>query len=387
MRKQGNRLLLLILCCVQFSRGIDICQTLCRCTRQDTDVKCYVNNNDELLEISKNINSNVNRLTLKENKLTEFNISFNLPKLKMLDLRNNLLKTIPKHLNSQFPILEDLWLDNNQITEIIYPTLEGMMNLKKLSLSNNQITSLGKGAFQDLSNMLQLLLNDNSISKLSVDAFQSLTKIVNLQLKNNHITKLEPGLFGHFNSTQITIDLTSNYIKELRNGVFDSRQKNFDALVLASNQISVIEDAVFRNMNIKDLYLQNNSLVDLSPKSFMNSSISNVFVVVENKLKCSCELRSFIIGPEVYINDIYGNCKDKNETLDFQQISKQSFSKDEVSRLFCTQCQINNTCLNGAVCHAIDKTGLTCGCVNDYYGETCENEPICLSVELSLIHI
>jgi len=386
MARMEKLLIAVILCCVEFSLGWECepsndCPIGCCCSRPEIKVTCaYIEKYDNLLNISKTIDPNATQLILSGNKLTEFNVSFNLPKLKKLDLNDNLLKTIPKDLNGQFPILDELLLDNNQITEASHYQFDGMDKLRKLSLKRNQLTLLNKGVFQDLTNLRQLLLNENTIHTLSVGAFQGLSNIVNLDVGKNFIIELEPGIFDHFNKTKIAINLSRNQIRVLRNGVLNTRKRNFEILGFQSNRISVIEDQVFQGMEINMLDLYNNSVIEIPPESLNNTNIE-ILVLSENKIRCSCELRSLFIGPDITIEKIYGSCSDQNQTLDLAQFLSSNISEDEVSKTFCTQCQINNTCLNGAVCNAIGKTSLKCGCVNDYYGESCENKPVCLSVE------
>lgn len=363
----------LLLCCF-FNTVAGQCPRLCRCDKTILQVICTnISDTADLTDIANTIDNETTELILQGNNISTFDATiFKLDKLSILDLSQNALSTVPGSLSERFPNLEVLKVDNNQIDTLSMNDLNGLGNLRKLTFTNNILDTLEDGLFQKLVNLKQLVISSNQLSYISKDAFKGLSRLVNLDLSMNKISDIEPGLFDHFQDEGISITFAENKIKTLPDGLLN-KLRELKTLEFSSNQITSIGDKVFDGVTISELLgLYNNSLQDLPIKSFLNSSIA-IIQVINNPINCRCQLRELF--PK-FNNKLYGSCKNDNSTIEFSQMFK--YSQDEIAKVFCTQCQVNNTCLNGASCIPIAKTSLHCKCTSGFYGSNCQHKSPCL---------
>lgn len=365
---------ILLFCCF-FYTVAGQCPKLCRCDKTIQQVICTnISDAADLTDIANTIDNKTTELILQGNNISTFDANFKLDQLSILDLGQNALSTVPGRLNERFPNLEVLKLDNNQIDKLSMNDFNGLGNLRKLTFTNNILATLEDGLFQKLVNLKQLVVNSNQLSYVSKDAFKGLSRLVNLDLSMNKISDIEPGLFDHFQDEGISITFAENKLKTLPNGLLN-KLRQLKTIEFSSNQITSIGDKVFDGVTISELLgLYNNSLQDLPVKSFLNSSIA-IIQVIANPINCKCQLRGLFTK---FNNKLYGSCKDDNSTIiEFSQMFK--YSQDEIAKVFCTQCQVNNTCLNGASCIPIAKTSLHCKCTGGFYGSNCQHGSPCLS--------
>jgi len=147
-------------------------------------------------------------------------------KINRLDAFSNLITDMSPLEN--LPLLESLFLGQNQIQEIRLPYLQSMY---QLNLSNNQIT--------------KLILPD------------SFTRFGSLQLANNQITEISDAFKLEFCGD---LDLRNNQITDM--GPL-ANIENFGTFLLSNNQITQLK--LTQSMNrIGTLYLSNNQLSDIS---------------------------------------------------------------------------------------------------------------------------
>jgi Leucine-rich repeat (LRR) protein len=220
--------------------------------------------------------NNLENLWLHNNQITEIKGLNGLTKLRELWLHNNQITEI-KGLNG-LTKLRELWLNNNQITEI--KRLEKLNSLQNLWLNNNQITEI-KGLY-GLTSLQILLLNNNQITEIK--GLDGLTSLQYLSLSNNQITEIK-GLIG-LNSLQ-DLTLESNQIIKIK-GL--NELTRLQKLWLHNNQITDIKGldeltslrflSLYNNRiieikgldgltNLQDLWLNNNQISKI-PYSIMN---------------------------------------------------------------------------------------------------------------------
>lgn len=95
-------------------------------------------------------------LDLSYNKLDDLNpILFRCTQLKVLNLSDNQLKTIPDQLSESFKNLENLNLSHNHF-EVIPPVIGSYQHLQCLDLSNNSIQKILDGTITELINLREL---------------------------------------------------------------------------------------------------------------------------------------------------------------------------------------------------------------------------------------
>jgi len=148
--------------------------------------------------------------------------------------------------------LDRLYLRNNRITDL--SPLAGLTNLKKLDLVNNQVTDLSPLA--GLTNLTYLFLGSNHITDLSPLA--GLTNLTHLYLHYNQISDLSP-LVGLINLKELP--LFSNQISDLSPL---AGLTNLDILNPGRNRITDLSPLAGLT-NLTYLFLNYNQIIDLSP--------------------------------------------------------------------------------------------------------------------------
>jgi len=133
------------------------------------------------------------------NSIEQMNIGI-FPNLQFLDLSNNILNTLfliaevpggsavqPLAFVVYCPILLEINLAHNRITEVPSEVFNGLRKLIELNLSNNLIGSIEDGALSDLGNLEELYLESNKLHVLPTNLFKHLNKLRNLLLMHNNL--------------------------------------------------------------------------------------------------------------------------------------------------------------------------------------------------------
>ncbi|KAI2799198.1 Protein-hormone receptor [Blomia tropicalis] len=102
--------------------------------------------------------------------------------LRVLDLSNNQLHTIPERAFIGQGKLIDLGLGHNQIETIENEAFIGLVSLKVLNLENNQIVHIDSHAFVPLESLRDINLGYNHFASLPTDG---LTKLIELKVHGN----------------------------------------------------------------------------------------------------------------------------------------------------------------------------------------------------------
>ena len=108
--------------------------------------------------------------------------------LRTLNLTDNRIERIE---NLNFPLLQYLYLDRNQIEEIA--NLGGVKKIEYLTLSGNKLKSPNIKGSEILVSLGTLDVSENSIAKL--DVIYGYPKLVDNNLSYNPITKIEANTF------------------------------------------------------------------------------------------------------------------------------------------------------------------------------------------------
>ena len=171
--------------------------------------------------------TNLNKLHLSFNEITEISGLDNLINLKSLHLQGNKIRKI-KGLE-QLKNLEYLYLNNNGIFKI--QGITNLSKLKSLMIYDNRITEIQE--VDHLSNLEILNLRNNEISEIK--GLKGLSNLKRLDLSNNRITEIK----GLDNLVGLEfLDLSYNQINEIKG--LDSL-KNLKFLDLRNNKITVIK--------------------------------------------------------------------------------------------------------------------------------------------------
>uniref|UniRef100_UPI003BB8AA0B leucine-rich repeats and immunoglobulin-like domains protein 1 n=1 Tax=Pogona vitticeps TaxID=103695 RepID=UPI003BB8AA0B len=228
-------------------------------------------------------------LNLSHNKLSEIDPSAfaKLPNLQEVQLNNNELTTIPSlgaasaqiislYLNRNrihrieasqlepFIALETLDLSSNNITEILSGCFPVGLRLKELYLGSNRISVLETKAFDSLSrSLLTLRLNKNRITELPVKAFK-LPKLMQLELNRNRIRLIEGLTFQGLGSLEV-LKLQRNNISKLTDGAFWGLAK-MQVLHLEYNVLTEVNSgSLYGLVSLQQFHLNNNLISRISP--------------------------------------------------------------------------------------------------------------------------
>ena len=282
----------------------------------DLDNCDYLNISKLTITVSKNINlildklykfTNLQKLYLSNNKLTEIKGLDNLVNLKILFLDNNQITeikgldnlvnlqvlylyhnklTVMKGLDNLVN-LQVLDLYNNKLTEI--KGLDNLVNLQILNLYHNQITEI-KG-LDNLISLQELYLSTNKITETI-----GLNNLVNLQILNlyhNQITEIK-GLDNLISLRELY--LSTNKITEIK-GL--ENLVNLQLLHLNNNKITEII-GLNNLINLKELYLYNNKITEI--KGLDNLVNLQILNLRNNKITKIKGLNTIETLQELYLN-------------------------------------------------------------------------------------
>ncbi|CAC5391065.1 unnamed protein product [Mytilus coruscus] len=122
------------------------------------------------------------------------------------------LLRIPRSPNN----LQDLHLQNNNISTIEDGIFEGNSLLKSLDLSFNRISQIRKNSFKGLQNLLSLNLSNNDLKyenrSFEYSAFHFFENLKSLNLKRNVNTSFVPGLWKLRSLESLSIDYVADKI-------------------------------------------------------------------------------------------------------------------------------------------------------------------------------
>nr|ALJ55574.1 toll-like receptor 22 [Miichthys miiuy] len=164
------------------------------------------------------------------------------PTVKGLDLSVNKITKIQGSDFENLPLLTQLEIDRNRISQIDTGAFANLISLKKLNLNNNKLHELRADLFDGLRNLTELRIRSNGIKVVASTSFKSLTSLKLLDIsfnRLNHLTNVHaiiqhlPNLkdlsiykngFTTFNSWELTngsLGLTSLDVSQNPFGVFN----------------------------------------------------------------------------------------------------------------------------------------------------------------------
>lgn len=201
-------------------------------------------------------------LVLSNNRLTDSAIEGafeGIPALKRLHLDRNLLRSVPTDLPHS---LEELCLDNNQLSAMSEAVWRRCPKLRVLSLGNN---SLGNGSgplpsaiFSPLSKLRTLNLDQNQLTSIPLGLPLSIKE---LYLKGNLIEHFHGGAFT--GPSQLTVlDLSANRLTN--KGLLSDPLLNatsLESLNLAGNKLKHVPRRLPRSL--KTLNLKSNHIASI----------------------------------------------------------------------------------------------------------------------------
>uniref|UniRef100_A0A3P8RG83 PDZ domain-containing protein n=1 Tax=Astatotilapia calliptera TaxID=8154 RepID=A0A3P8RG83_ASTCA len=183
--------------------------------------------------------------------------------ISVLDYSHCSLQQVPKEIFSFERTLEELYLDANQIEELP-KQLFNCQALKKLSMPDNDLSNLPT-TIASLVNLKELDISKNGIQEFP-DNIKCCKGLSVVEASVNPITKLPDGFTQLLNLTQLFLnDAFLEYLPaNFGSGFFPLRSihrlTQLERLDLGSNEFSEVPEVLEQIHNLKELWLDNNSL-------------------------------------------------------------------------------------------------------------------------------
>lgn len=219
-------------------------------------------------------NSEVGRLTLDRNMITELNFGkIWLPKVRHIKLYGNRLDAL-KITDNQLPEIIDISAAHNRIKDIDIH----LKNLYSLDLSENVISSLTKERLS--SDTLEFLhLEHNEIRHFNLDSLSNLPKLKELYITQNNISILDA---SYNNISKVELDAENLNIESPRweNPFFVRLYwEKVEQLSLSHNAIETFYLNWFlsASIGIQELNLDHNQLTEIMPGAFL--ALKELFVL------------------------------------------------------------------------------------------------------------
>ncbi|XP_041980034.1 toll-like receptor 7 [Aricia agestis] len=310
------------------------------------DVFCALDNL-QLLNITRNKIKSVDRLGFGKtcgSSLQSLDVSFNeikslsdeseitgFRRLQELKLQNNNISDISSEIFNGLISLRILNISYNKLQFIPEGTFANTKELREMYLNNNMLFELAKGVFHRLEQLLVLDLSNNQLSSAHIDGgtFIGLIRLVILNLSNNALTRIDGKTFKDLFFLQI-LDLRNNSIGYIEENTFLPLY-NLHTLNLAENRLHTIDEFLFNGLFVlSKLNLNNNLLVTIDIKAFKNCSdlkeldlSSNQLTEVPNAVWELSLLKTLDLG-ENQISDIKnGSFKNLDQLTGLRLIDNQ----------------------------------------------------------------
>ena len=209
------------------------------------------------------------QLYLNDNDLTELKPGTfdGLMNLERLCVYRNNLNELHFGVFAGLDSLMYLDLRKNDISELKPDQFFGLTNLLQLYLDRNEIVELTAGTFSGLTSLEEIDVDDNPLEKVAVNVFEGLINLMELDIDNNAIRELQPGVFDGL-SNLLELEIDGNRLSKISMGLFAGLAK-MEGLAISANMIREIDPFIFKNMrNLKQLFLQENNLTELHPLLF-----------------------------------------------------------------------------------------------------------------------
>ncbi|XP_004929212.4 protein artichoke [Bombyx mori] len=207
--------------------------------------------------------SGVEELTLIGNEIrhiSEFRALLDaLPRLKFLDLSDNLLQEIPRGALRGHPSLERLHLNKNSIKFIQTDSFVAMPSLRELHLSNNTLSDVNEGPFWDLPALKGLDLSYNYFQRLQPKLLYNLPALRRINFSHNQLKVVDPITFLEIPLLEY-VNISGNALVSLHPATFRNLENLYE---LDASFNKLIEFVPGLPRGLEQLYLQRNQITSL----------------------------------------------------------------------------------------------------------------------------
>ncbi|VDM07257.1 unnamed protein product [Wuchereria bancrofti] len=230
----------------------------------------------------KNMAKSLKWINLEENQFHQLpNALQPLRTLEILNMNGNKLTALDTNtINNVKPVLTELLLAFNRLTEIPSQVLNGMSRLRHLDLSKNRIRYVQRLAFGKFdgtgTNLLKLNLAGNLIENITDSgAFLYMSSLAYLDLSHNRINYLNDNAFERLEGVE-SLFLQSNQLSQFPITALGN-MKRLRYLLLDDNPIRVLPDYVLKTLrHLQRLSLTRTRLQHITDRTFSGHSAPNL---------------------------------------------------------------------------------------------------------------
>lgn len=239
------------------------------------------------------------QLNLSGNRLSSFKGEFfitrrsNGTKLEVLDLSGNDLSYLFPSSFRVHPKLQKLIATQNRFSFFPAELVVGLHHLQIVDLGENMLKSLEEFDFGKLPRLRTLKLNNNLLDSISETAFHNSTQLQVIDLSGNKLERLGERTFQGLGRLQL-LDLSNNLLSELPDSIFErSKLRMLENINLSDNMFEVpplktLQRQYFflnsvnlarnklREIPPDDSIMVNIKVLDLSFNNLTTESIANV---------------------------------------------------------------------------------------------------------------
>ncbi|XP_040099579.1 platelet glycoprotein Ib alpha chain isoform X2 [Oryx dammah] len=134
-------------------------------------------------------------LFLGKSQLTSLQADAKLPRLEVLNLAHNKLRSLPE-LGRALPALSILDVSFNKLTSLPPNALHGLSHLHELYLRGNQLRTLPPELLVPTPHLRKLNLAENELQELPTELLKGLEELDTLYLQKNRLRTIPTGFFG-----------------------------------------------------------------------------------------------------------------------------------------------------------------------------------------------
>ncbi|KAJ8979301.1 hypothetical protein NQ317_007974 [Molorchus minor] len=199
--------------------------------------------------------------------------------LKTLDLGKNHIESVTNSSFEGLDLLYGLRLVDNHIVNISRDAFSTLPSLQVLNLASNKIKYVEQSAFSSNPTLKAIRLDANELTDIS-GVFTNLQSLVWLNVSSNKLLWFD---FSHLPTSLDWLDMHDNQVTELGN-YYDVRNSlRIKMLDVSFNLITDIRENSLPD-SIETLFLNNNKITRVEPKTFLNKSNLKKVVLYGNEL-------------------------------------------------------------------------------------------------------
>ncbi|XP_074865956.1 chondroadherin-like protein [Carettochelys insculpta] len=258
------------------------CPQICVCDNIKRHVMCL---NSSLTEVPITIPQVTQKLDLRGNniKVIPGGTFLPIPYLTHLNLQRCNVESIEEGAFRGLGRLIYLNLASNNIAVIYQESLDGLSSLQQLVLEKNRLEEIKPGAFGQLGFLNFLNLAENFLVYLPDMVFQGLQLIKWLRLSHNALHVIGTEAFAGLRTLR-RLSLDHNELQFLPTEAL-SRLSGTTRLDLGHNPVTYIGEEAIEMASLKQLFLDNMALQEVSPKAFVKSPLLHTVDLRNNQLQ------------------------------------------------------------------------------------------------------